>query len=646
VPTAIALGGAGSRCDFQLGAVKFLLEAGERPTIISCASGGSILGVLLAQGDTDLTPLESLFTGLRGSGDVYLPQPWLADAAEEARELAEDIARDVSVGRLFLTVTVLPPLLLVLEGIELAIDAGQLGSAVERGLRSPSAFTLEPLRGLLRRTLDRGKIDRSGIKLRVAVVSLESSEIRYVTEQGTFADAPEPPPEPAECVSIRASLADFEPRMSELRDERDGLDIRRPSDRERIFQINGELSEIEEEMRRLTTRASELGCNVGRERIDLIDAVLASAAMPGIFPPVPLGGELYVDGGIRALVPVTTAVEAGADRIFVIYPKLGTVREPSFARSNMIEIGLRSVDIMLDENRRSEMRAGGGATIVVIQPTFEVHSELTFEPGFTVISISYGYMRAFDAVRGAGTATHADLLQLSDAITRLRLRIWSVEHEANGVRLTEPPPLVDISARQRPEIVPVADPDALRAVRVMKWLVRQLARRRQELGGNVPTDAASWWLSWEPHSWAPTISTPWDLLISRAGTLDPVAFDAFTAEGEHLREDSAGVTFVIRAGRKAAVAAAGRVAVVPDGTLRWLEDTPPVAPEPAECGQIRADLAGLNGSLLPLFAAKEGLDPRDPQDKGDIQAINAQIAAIDKQIADARARGTALGCRL
>jgi predicted acylesterase/phospholipase RssA len=629
-----------------LGAVKFLLEAGERPTIISCASGGSILGVLLAQGDTDLTSLESLFTGLRRGNDVYSPQPWLADAAEETRELAEDIARDVSVGRLFLTVTVLPPLLLVLEGIELAIDAAQLTSAVERGLRSPSAFTLEPLRGLLRRTLDPGKIDRSGIKLRIAVVSLESSEIRFVTERGTFADAPVPPPEPAECVTIRASLADFEPRVSELRDERDGLDIRRAGDRERIFQINDELSDIEQEMRRLTARASELGCNVGEQRIDLIDAVLASAAMPGIFPPVALGGELYVDGGIRALVPVRAAVEAGADRIFVIYPKLGTVREPSFARSNMIEIGLRSVDIMLDENRRSEMRAGGDATMVVIQPSFEVHSELTFEPGFTAISISYGNMRAFDAVRGAGTAAHADFLQLSDAITRLRLRIWSVEHQANGVRLTEPPPLIDISARRRPEIVPVADPDALRAVRVMKWLVRQLARRRQELGGNVPADATGWWLGWEAHSWTPTITTPWDLLISRAGIVDAVSFDAFTAEGEQLREDSAGVTFVIRAGRKAAVAPAGRVAVVPDGTLRWLDDAPPLGPEPAECGPIRADLAELNGSLLPLFASKEGLDFRDPQDRADIEAINAQIAAIDQQITDTRARGTALGCSL
>jgi NTE family protein len=51
----------------------------------------------------------------------------------------------------------------------------------------------------------------------------------------------------------------------------------------------------------------------------LVDAVLASAAVPGILPPVEVGGEHYIDGGIVNSIPVDRAVQLGADRIFVMH---------------------------------------------------------------------------------------------------------------------------------------------------------------------------------------------------------------------------------------------------------------------------------------------------------------------------------------
>ena len=52
---------------------------------------------------------------------------------------------------------------------------------------------------------------------------------------------------------------------------------------------------------------------------DLVDAVLASAAVPGILPPVEVAGEHYIDGGIVNSIPVDRAVELGASRIFVMH---------------------------------------------------------------------------------------------------------------------------------------------------------------------------------------------------------------------------------------------------------------------------------------------------------------------------------------
>jgi len=50
----------------------------------------------------------------------------------------------------------------------------------------------------------------------------------------------------------------------------------------------------------------------------LMQAILASTALPGIFPPVPIDGELYIDGGVVNNVPISKAIELGASRIYVL----------------------------------------------------------------------------------------------------------------------------------------------------------------------------------------------------------------------------------------------------------------------------------------------------------------------------------------
>ncbi|MGZ2748620.1 patatin-like phospholipase family protein [Burkholderia stagnalis] len=50
----------------------------------------------------------------------------------------------------------------------------------------------------------------------------------------------------------------------------------------------------------------------------VVDAVLASAAIPGVFPPVRIGDRLMVDGGVANNTPVSIAVARGATRIVVL----------------------------------------------------------------------------------------------------------------------------------------------------------------------------------------------------------------------------------------------------------------------------------------------------------------------------------------
>ncbi|MFI1989602.1 patatin-like phospholipase family protein [Actinoplanes sp. NPDC020271] len=50
----------------------------------------------------------------------------------------------------------------------------------------------------------------------------------------------------------------------------------------------------------------------------LVDAVLASSAVPGLLPPTEIDGEHFVDGGIVNSIPISEAVRLGARLIFVL----------------------------------------------------------------------------------------------------------------------------------------------------------------------------------------------------------------------------------------------------------------------------------------------------------------------------------------
>ncbi|CAG9167665.1 hypothetical protein LMG23992_00872 [Cupriavidus laharis] len=50
----------------------------------------------------------------------------------------------------------------------------------------------------------------------------------------------------------------------------------------------------------------------------VVDAVLASAAIPGVFPPVLFEGRTLIDGGVANNTPVSTAIRLGATRVIVL----------------------------------------------------------------------------------------------------------------------------------------------------------------------------------------------------------------------------------------------------------------------------------------------------------------------------------------
>ena len=49
-----------------------------------------------------------------------------------------------------------------------------------------------------------------------------------------------------------------------------------------------------------------------------VEAIVASCSIPGVFPPVPFGDRLLVDGGVVNNTPIRHAIELGAERVYVL----------------------------------------------------------------------------------------------------------------------------------------------------------------------------------------------------------------------------------------------------------------------------------------------------------------------------------------
>ncbi|MGD9526531.1 patatin-like phospholipase family protein [Pseudonocardia sp.] len=75
----------------------------------------------------------------------------------------------------------------------------------------------------------------------------------------------------------------------------------------------------------------------------VVDAVLASSAVPGLLPPVERAGHHYLDGGLVNSIPLGRAVELGARRVFVL--QVGRIEQPLRAPHRPWEVAAVAFEI-------------------------------------------------------------------------------------------------------------------------------------------------------------------------------------------------------------------------------------------------------------------------------------------------------------
>jgi NTE family protein len=692
--TGLVLSGGGSRGDFQLGAIRFLYDQGVQPDIIAGVSVGAINGGKLAEGEGDpnqgLRGLESMWNSLQFNSDMFLFEPWLGGIDERIRDFITGTREDLGIR---------PPrtdfsqwgseigwlIGKVSEACWVASDGEAILKFLEALMSAKALYNLGPISEKLNANFRQDRVQawgQSGKRLRLGTVGLESGQLRYVTESGAVLERDNTTP----VLDHRGGLAPdcqlIANGIAELEDERESLqeDLRSAAPGEKgaiAGQIRALNGQIGREERRLQACIAERPRLPGPLQVRLQDGILAAASIPGIFRPVDLGGETYVDGGVREVLPLQVTIDAGADTVYAIYcSKEAPDPMPSFASSTLLEIVARSlVDLAIGEVARDDARGldAPGRTIRIIQPTVDLHDIITVDPGLISIGIAYGYMRAADVWDEVPSTDRA--WALADEIALLRREIWRLECLANGQPVPTAP-----TVGPRP-----ADPTLEPEITARKDQLRGLLEERRGLSRPLPADADQWWQTLERHPWvvatraaqfvsqsvpasmAPGSSHEVSVVMRNTGTLPWTVAEGYRLGSQNPPDNniwglsrvdvpatiarSAQATFAFTVTAPAAPGTYNFQWQMLQEGVEWFGDpSENVAvtlevPEPAECQTIRGDIASGREEIALLRASLDGLDPRNVGDRQEIREIRREIAQIEQRIAALQQQAGELGCR-
>lgn len=159
-------------------------------------------------------------------------------------------------------------------------------------------------------------------------------------------------------------------------------------------------------LRIVATRFSD-GAEVVFESGPVKDAILASTALPLIFPPHEVGTELYLDGGLSDQVPLEPAVGAGADRIYVL--SVGFPCPPPVNRRSARSLLMHSIGILLSQRIRShsaELFTRPGVEVVQIPPVCTEAGLRDFSKTSSLIDEAHEQTIRFLSGRPCSTCRH------------------------------------------------------------------------------------------------------------------------------------------------------------------------------------------------------------------------------------------------
>ena len=396
--TACVLSGGGARASFQIGALDYLYANDPEftPTIFIGASAGAILAAGLAQYPNRreqigfLERVDELWCSMTGPEDMFTPRPWLSRLLAEAPAWLELVGQATKPEEASSRSSWLSLRRRRNGAQETATPEDPVEEALTPDEELQSDFSLglmAQLAGAL------GRLPKLGSDLMAVKTGMEQSRSLYR-------------PGPMLVKLLHPDVFDPD-RVSTS-----GMQLRMAM----VALETGELHFMREDGALVNREDREIDAGPH----NLTRGVLASCAIPGVFRPVPVGAETYVDGGARENLPAEMAIgHLQAGRTYVVSSQTdGVPRKQSMAQADIFQVVMRATEILMDESGRDETAYALSAGAVVIAPDVEVHEAMTVHPGLIRIHRDHGWSRAAAVVQGIDAAEQQRLSR----VTRLRVR--------------------------------------------------------------------------------------------------------------------------------------------------------------------------------------------------------------------------------
>ncbi len=140
----------------------------------------------------------------------------------------------------------------------------------------------------------------------------------------------------------------------------------------------------------IVTTDLETGETIVLTEGDLIEAILASTALPGLFPPITWCGRRLIDGGLSNNVPIDLAIERGAERVIGM---LCGCAKGLPARASFVTVLGQSFSLALNARYRCDARLyEPQAQLHILEPCFSPALDLLdFDNAAALIQPAYEY---------------------------------------------------------------------------------------------------------------------------------------------------------------------------------------------------------------------------------------------------------------
>lgn len=137
----------------------------------------------------------------------------------------------------------------------------------------------------------------------------------------------------------------------------------------------------------------------GRAGVSLHDALYASCALPVFYPPAPVDGRVYADGGLRAVLPLQVAAAQDPDLVFAVYvgPWFREQGETPPARPGLLKAHGNAMRVLMAAQAQMEIANWDQRIpLVLARPPVEAHA--TFRVDRIRHYIEEGYRAAVRAL--------------------------------------------------------------------------------------------------------------------------------------------------------------------------------------------------------------------------------------------------------